>query len=83
MKDNTKIFIDNNWKYFVIFIMLGIVMYWSAIIIDPVLQIAKNQLAIGKIGIAQNERIMQILTNDTTTNNTKDIVANIIGNTTN
>jgi hypothetical protein len=60
----------------IIIIMLGINMYWSAVIVQPVLDIARNQIFVAKIGIAQNERIIDILTNGT--NETRDIVANII-----
>ena len=57
----------------IIFVMLGINMYWSAFIIDPILQIAENQHDLAKIAITQNERIIDILTNGTD-NSTADLI---------
>lgn len=42
-RQSTKEFWVHNWKYFVIFIMLGVVMYWSALVVQPVIQILENQ----------------------------------------
>ena len=54
----------------IIIFMLGINMYWSAFIIDPILQIVENQRILAKVAVTQNERIIDILTNgtDDTTN---------------
>lgn len=52
--------------YFIlIIIMLGVTMYWSAIIVNPILEIAENQHQLAKIAISQNERIIQMLSNGT------------------
>jgi hypothetical protein len=49
----------------IMIVMLGINMYWTAILIDPILQIAENQRNLAKIAITQNEQILDLLRNDT------------------
>jgi hypothetical protein len=63
----------------ILIVMIGINMFWTASLIDPIRQIAQNQLFLAKVGITQNERIIDMLQPANSTENaTRDIVANII-----
>jgi hypothetical protein len=79
-----RIFHINRMEFLwiILIVMLGVDMYWTASLINPVRQISEDQLLIARVGITQNERIIQILSNETSTNETKNIIANIIGNNT-
>ena len=45
MNYQTKAFIVENWKWFVLFVMLGFVMYWTAIVVEPTLNLQITQRA--------------------------------------
>ena len=57
-------------------------MYWSAFIIDPILQIIDNQHKLALVAVTQNERIIDILTNGTDITTTELLVETLNLNTT-
>lgn len=60
--------------YFIIIIlMVAVNMAFTYSLIDPILQITKNQYRIAYVGVAQNERILDIITNSTD-NSTAEIL---------
>ena len=66
----------------IIIFMLGVNMYWSAFIIDPILQIIDNQHKLALVAVTQNERIIDILTNGTDITTTELLVETLNLNTT-
>jgi hypothetical protein len=54
-------FIEREYKFFIIFIMLGLIMLWTSYIVQPILKIQDNQIALGKYAIAQNRIILSDL----------------------
>ncbi len=66
--------------YFIIaFIMVGVNMLFTLSLIDPLRDIADNQLFIARVGITQNEEIIDILTNSTS-NSTRDLIIDMVMN---
>ncbi len=66
--------------YFIIaFIMVGVNMLFTLSLIDPLRDIADNQLFIARVGITQNEEIIDILTNSTS-NSTRDLIIDMVIN---
>ena len=71
-------------SFAIIFVLLGINMYWSAIIVDPIREINERQLFLARIAITQNEKIIELLQPANTTENaTKEIIVDILKNSTN
>ena len=66
----------------IVIFMLGVNMYWSAFIIDPILQIIDNQHKLALVAVTQNERIIDILTNGTDITTTELLVETLNLNTT-
>jgi exosome complex RNA-binding protein Rrp42 (RNase PH superfamily) len=60
--------------YFIIIIlMVAVNMAFTYSLIDPTLQLQENQYRIAYVGVAQNERILDILTNGTD-DTTQDVI---------
>jgi hypothetical protein len=61
MEEKNKRFLSDNWKFFVIFVMLGVVMYWTAYVIQPTLDILNYQSQILKIEHNQSKGAATVL----------------------
>lgn len=48
MKPNNRLFLIEKWPFFVLFAMIGLVMYWTAIVVEPTKQI-----------LSQNQKIVE------------------------
>jgi hypothetical protein len=59
--------------FIVIIVMVGVNMWFTYTLVDPILQLQQNQYRFTYIGIAQNERILDVLTNGTD-DSTADII---------
>jgi uncharacterized membrane protein YjgN (DUF898 family) len=63
--------------FFVIIIfMLGVNMAFTFSLVNPILEIIENQYRIAYVGVAQNERILDLLTNGTD-NSTAEILEKV------
>jgi hypothetical protein len=71
MKSSWKEFIREDYKFFIIFIMLGAIMYWTAIVIEPTYQILRIQQERQELA---GEQIKVIINN--AEENTKEIKDN-------
>ena len=57
--------------------MLGVNMAFTYSLVDPIYQIIKNQYKIAYVGVAQNEQILDLLTNGTD-NSTAEILKKVM-----
>ena len=71
MKESTKLFLVDNYKFFIIFVLLGFIAYWTWLVVEPTLQILTNEMRQDK---QAREYIKLILTN--ARNNTDEIKMN-------
>jgi hypothetical protein len=52
-------FTRQEFLWLIIIVMLGVNMFWTASLIQPILQITENQRRLAEIAIAQNLRIFE------------------------
>src|SRR5262245_38335162 len=55
---NIRDLIREDYKFFIIFVMLGAVMYWTAIVVEPTLNLAEQNKDQNKLIIEQNQEII-------------------------